>query len=156
AFHALHDDGRCYGLSDVQLRELYRSADLIINLHGGTEPLAEHFATDRLLYLETDPVELEGELFDKRPQTIEFFQAHSALFTWGLNYGNPDCRVPLPEDATFTPSPPPVICEWWANGHPAGGGVFTTVGNWRQPWRDVQYNGEVYHWSKHFEYLKFI
>src|SRR6266436_6346021 len=26
AFHALHDDGSCYGLSDVQLRELYRSA----------------------------------------------------------------------------------------------------------------------------------
>src|SRR6266487_907491 len=35
AFHALHDDGRCYGLTETQLNELFRSAELIINLHGG-------------------------------------------------------------------------------------------------------------------------
>src|SRR5438067_9226719 len=44
AFQALHSDGRCYGLSDVQLAELYRTADLIINLHGGTKVLPEHVA----------------------------------------------------------------------------------------------------------------
>src|SRR5205823_15045586 len=31
AFHALHEDGRYYGLSEGQLKELYRSAALIIN-----------------------------------------------------------------------------------------------------------------------------
>src|SRR5216117_48323 len=36
AFHALHDDGRCYGMTELQLDELYRSADLLINFHGGT------------------------------------------------------------------------------------------------------------------------
>ncbi len=56
AFHALHDDGRCYGLSESQLRDLYRSAGLIFNLHGGTVPLPEHYATNRLVYLGTDPV----------------------------------------------------------------------------------------------------
>src|SRR5262245_4308677 len=43
AFHALHDDGRCYGMAESELRHLYRSAGLIINLHGGTAPLSEHF-----------------------------------------------------------------------------------------------------------------
>src|SRR2546421_10512552 len=38
AFHALHDDGRCYGMSDQELKQLYQSADLVINLHGGTTP----------------------------------------------------------------------------------------------------------------------
>src|SRR5262245_51749925 len=33
AFHALHSDGRCYGLSDASLTELYESAALLINLH---------------------------------------------------------------------------------------------------------------------------
>src|SRR5437660_4298404 len=28
AFHALHEDGRCYGLSETRLRRLYREADL--------------------------------------------------------------------------------------------------------------------------------
>ena len=65
AYHALHEpDGRCYGMSDTALRELYASADLLINLHGGTEPLPEHAATGRLVYLETDPVALQIELHD--------------------------------------------------------------------------------------------
>src|SRR5262245_13785693 len=34
AFHALHMDGRCYGLSEAQLAALYDSAALIVNLHG--------------------------------------------------------------------------------------------------------------------------
>src|SRR5438067_6893681 len=36
AFQALHDDGRCYGLTERRLRQLYQSAALLINLHGGT------------------------------------------------------------------------------------------------------------------------
>src|SRR5256885_5194397 len=55
AYHALHADGRCYGLSQQQLDALYRSAALIINLHGGTEPRPEHIASDRLHYHLTDP-----------------------------------------------------------------------------------------------------
>ena len=117
AFHALHDDGHCYGLSDVQLQQLYESAELIINLHGGTVPLEEHCATGRLVYLETDPVELEIEMYDQQPQSIEFFNTHNAFFTWGLNYGRPDCRVPLPDGVDFRPSPPPVICDFW-DDHP--------------------------------------
>src|SRR4051812_23341364 len=31
AYHAVHKDNRCYGLSAGQLQELYRSAALIIN-----------------------------------------------------------------------------------------------------------------------------
>src|SRR5258706_10206183 len=45
AYHALHRDGGSYGMSENQLMALYRSAALIINLHGGTEPRAEHIAT---------------------------------------------------------------------------------------------------------------
>src|SRR5438093_707697 len=62
AFQALHADGRCYGLSEGEVAGLYRSADLLINLHGGTEPLPEHAETGRLVYVETDPVQLQAEL----------------------------------------------------------------------------------------------
>ena len=50
AFHAIHDDCQCYGMTELQLKELYRTADLIINMHGGTLPLPEHYATGRLVY----------------------------------------------------------------------------------------------------------
>jgi hypothetical protein len=57
AYHALHEpEPRCFGMSETALRELYSSADMLINLHGGTEPRPEHAATGRLVYLETDPV----------------------------------------------------------------------------------------------------
>jgi hypothetical protein len=155
AYHALHDDGGCYGMTEGKLKELYRSAALLINYHGGTEPLPEHSATGRLIYLETDPVELEIELYNRDQKALDFLAPHSAFFTWGLNYGNPDCRVPLPEGFRFRTTLPPVVPDLWEplpNGqtHP-----FTTVGNWKQ-WGRVKYQGEVYTWSKHHEFLKFL
>jgi GT2 family glycosyltransferase len=155
AFHALHDDERCYGLGERELRGLYRSAELLINLHGGTVPRDEHRETGRLVYLETDPVELEIELQKAVPEAIDFVAPHFAFFTWGLNYRSADCRVPLPHDLRFHPSPPPVLLDLWQTDGP-GGGTFTTVGNWRQAWRDVVFDGEVYTWSKHVEFLKIL
>jgi hypothetical protein len=51
AFHALHDDNRCFGMTGRALRELYHSAELIINLHAGTVPLPEYSQTGRLILL---------------------------------------------------------------------------------------------------------
>ncbi len=156
AYHALHEDGRCYGVSESQVKELYRSADLLINYHGGTVPLPEHSATGRLIYLETDPVELEIELYDNLKHAIEFLEPHVAFFTWGTNYGNPDCKVPLPERFHFKPTLPPIVLDLWHGYGNGTGNAFTTIGNWRQAWRNVVYQGETYHWSKHLEFLKFI
>lgn len=155
AFHALHDDGAVYGMSRGQLDRLYREAALIINVHGGTVPLDEHIANDRLVYLGTDPVELEIELYREERQAAEFLDAHCAYFTWGLNHGNPDCRVPWDSRYPFVPNPPPVIMDWWENTAPAGS-AFTTIGNWRQPWRNLVFEGETYTWSKHYEFLKVL
>jgi hypothetical protein len=156
AFHALHDDGRVYGISEPRLRRLYRSAELILNLHGGTVPLPEHAESGRLVYVETDPVELQVELYERRPEAFAFVEPHDAFFTWGLNYGGADCRVPLPETIDFVPSPPPVLLDQWSGHRRPPAGPFTTIGNWEQRWREVVFDGETYHWSKHFEFTKVI
>ena len=156
AYHALHDDGRVYGMSDTALNDLYRDAALIINYHGGTVPLPEHTATNRLVYLETDPVDTEIEVYEGRQETIDFLAQHCAFYTWGLNYGQPDCRVPFPKPFDFKPMPPAVVCDLWDSAPTDRCRRFTTIGNWRQQWREVTFQGEVYHWSKHFEFLKFI
>ena len=156
AYHALHDDGRVYGMSDTALNDLYRDAALIINYHGGTVPLPEHTATNRLVYLETDPVDTEIEVHEGRQETIDFLAQHCAFYTWGLNYGRPDCRVPFPRPFDFKPMPPAVVCDLWDSAPTDRCRRFTTIGNWRQQWREVTFQGEVYHWSKHFEFLKFI
>lgn len=156
AYHALHADGRCYGLSDKELQALYRSAALIINLHGGTEPRPEHMATDRLVYLETDPVDVEIQLAEGRQQTIDYLQPHCAYFTFGENYGRPDCLLPVSTRFHFIPTRQPVVLDFWEARGVAPGDHYTTIGNWRQEWREIQFRGETYGWSKHQEFLKFL
>jgi hypothetical protein len=165
AFHALYGSDRYYGLDETRVKELYRSAALIINLHGGTVPLPEHSATGRLVFLETDPVELQVELYNNRQEAIAYLEPHRAFFTFGENYGRPDCKLPVSERFAFRPTRQPVVLDFWenlrgreciagrCNGHDS---TWTTIGNWRQNHRDVKFQGEVYRWSKHHEFLKFL
>jgi hypothetical protein len=156
AFHALHGDGRCHGLSEGTLKRLYRDAALIFNLHGGTIPRPDHYETDRLVYVGTDPVEHEVDVHNGVQETIEYLEPHCAFFTWGENHGNPDCGVPVSDRFKFIPTRQPIVMDLWEPFHGGPADTFTTVGNWRQPWRPVTLNGELYHWSKHLEFLKFI
>jgi len=95
AYHSLYDS-RYLGLSEQQLKALYRSAEIIFNLHGSHLPNAELTATGRLAYVETDPVDVEIDLFHKRKETVEYLEPHCAFFTYGENLGRPDCLVPVP------------------------------------------------------------
>jgi GT2 family glycosyltransferase len=156
AFRALHDDGRCYGMSERELERLVGSAELLINLHGGTEPLPELAATGRLVYVETDPVQLQLELHADLKETIEFLEPHCAFFTFGENIGKPDCGLPAPKQFDFHPTRQPVVLDLWADLSAEAGRAFTSIGNWKQNWRDVSFQGETYTWSKHHEFLKFI
>ena len=156
AYHALHAQGHCYGMSRQQLDALYRSAALIMNLHGGTEPRPEHVATDRLVYLETDPVEVQIQLAAGRKETIEYLRPHCAYFTFAENYGRPDCELPVSSDFNFLPTRQPVVVDFWTDTGITPGDRYTTIGNWRQQWREVRLGGETYSWSKHLEFSKFL
>jgi hypothetical protein len=156
AFQALHADGRSYGLSDMQLNELYRTADLIINLHGGTMLLPEHIANGRLLFLETDPVQFEIYLAQNLQEMVDYMAPHRSFFTWGENYGKPDCSTPTCERFDFKPTRQPVVIDLWRPYSNGAGEPFTTVASWRQPGQDVAYQGEVYRWSKHHQFLKVL
>jgi GT2 family glycosyltransferase len=156
AFRALHDDGSCFGMSEQQLERLYGSADLLINLHGGTQPLPELTATGRLVYLETDPVQLQLELRHGVQETLDFLEPHCAFFTFAENWGKPDCGLPVQDRYGFVPTRQPVVMELWPDCAPQPADLFTTIGNWRQDWRDVSFEGERYTWSKHYEFLKYL
>ena len=70
AFHSPYE-ARCFGLTKAQLKQLYASATLVINLHGGTLPLPDHYAAGELVYLETDPSSCRSSCTssDRRPST---------------------------------------------------------------------------------------
>lgn len=156
AYQALHADGRCWGLSERELLELYDSAELVVNLHGGTQPREEHSRTGRLVYLETDPVALQVELHEELPETIEFLEQHCAFFTFGENWGAPDCRLPRTKLFDFRPTRQPVCLDLWPPMEGIATPCFTTVGNWRQRWRDISLDGRIYTWTKDVEFEKYL
>jgi GT2 family glycosyltransferase len=156
AYVALHDDGRHLGKSRSELHRLYGSAAIILNLHGGTQPLPEFADTGRLVYLETDPVQLQVELVDGLAETAEFLEPHCAFFTFAENLGAGDCPLPSPEAFRFRPTRQPVLVDQWAGRPVPPRGALSTVANWRQDWREVELRGERYSWSKHHEFLKVL
>lgn len=155
AYVAAHSDGRCYGLSALQVQELYARADAIVNLFGGTMLRDEHMICPIRIYLETDPVVHQLRIANGEQRYIDLVGAHTALFTWGANYGAPDCGVPI-APFRYQPTRSPVMLEYWdAPCNPAAR-YFTTVGHWDQSVKDLEYNGERYSWSKHREFLKIL
>src|SRR5260370_7436438 len=100
-------------MSETELKELYQSAALLINLHGSHLPAPEFAASGRLVYLETDPVDVEIDLFHQKAETLEYLSPHCAFFSFGENLGHPDCLVPLPQPFKFCPTRPPVALNFW-------------------------------------------
>ncbi len=157
SYHAWHAEDRYYGAGKLATESALEGAAAVINLHGSTLPKARHQKGGPFIYLETDPVGPEVELHNKLEATESFLDAHSAYFTFGENLGAVDCKVPLPPSRyRFRPTRQPVVCDFWNGGATRPGDLFTTIANWRQPQRQVTLEGEVYNWSKHHEFEKFL
>jgi hypothetical protein len=155
AYVAAHSDGRCYGLSGSQVKALYGRADAIVNLFGGTVLREEHLQCPIRVYLETDPVVHQIRIAKGEHKYIDLVGAHTALFSWGENYGAPDCGVPI-ERFVYQPTRPPVVLDYWETACDPMARRFTTVAHWDQSVKDLEYNGERYSWSKHLEFLKVL
>jgi GT2 family glycosyltransferase len=156
AYHALHDQRQWLGVDRAEIRRVCESAEMILNLHGGTRPTPELAATDRLVYLETDPVELQVELEQERQETIDVLAAHAAFFTFAENWKAADCLLPRTERFGFEPTRQPVVVDLWQAVESRRRRTYTTVGNWRQNWRQVKFHGDTLSWSKHDRFLRYL
>jgi GT2 family glycosyltransferase len=106
--------------------------------------------------VETDPVQLQIELAQNAASTVEFLEPHAAYFTFAENLGQAECALPVDSRFRFRSTRQPVVIDFWRPHGLGDGEAFTTIGNWKQPWREVNYRGEVYSWSKHLEFLKVL
>ncbi len=153
AYRAEPEGGRFYGLSESRVPDLFRHANALVNLTGATVLREEHLRVPVRIYLETDPVLPQIEVARGERFTIDLLAAHTHHFSYGENFGAADCRVPL-EGFTYLPTRQPIILDWWPAGPPPAGACFTTVANWKQSGKDIEWQGERYAWSKHHEFLK--
>jgi hypothetical protein len=157
-------DNRTFGLSETQVSTVFENADALVNLTGSTRLFEEHARIPVRIYLETDPVLRQIEVTQGERKTIDLLSAHTHQFTYGENLGAPDCGVPVTR-FNYLPTRQPIVLDWWTadvglpselDSHPELRPCFTTIAKWRQPGKDIEWQGETYYWSKHVEFLKFI
>ncbi len=161
AYRAAAQGNETFGLTKSELLSLLEKADILVNLTGSTRLRPEHLRIPVRIYLETDPVLPQIEVAKRNSSTLSLLGAHTHHFTYGENLGAPDCGVPV-ERFHYHPTRQPIVLDWWrgtlptANNRPVSNSCFTTIASWRQSGKDLEWNGELYTWSKHHEFLKII
>jgi hypothetical protein len=155
AFRGNYPDGSCYGMTEEQILQLYRDADAFLNVTGAQELREEHMACRRRIYVETDPVAAQIKVAQGNEATIAALAAHQVHFSFGENFGAPDCKVPL-KRFQWIPTRQPVILDLWSNSLPVDGRPYTTIATWENKGKDIVYERETYYWSKDREFMKII
>ena len=158
AFRLVDREGACrgcWGMATSKLDELYRSCDALLNVGGVTGLRDVQMAASFRVYVETDPVTVELQLAAGGEHTWNPLAEHDAVVTYGENYGASDCGVPL-TGIRYGKTRQPVDLELWPMAYDPQARFFTTIGNYRQSGNDVEYRGEIYRWSKHYEWEKFL
>jgi hypothetical protein len=154
AYRRSYSDKAWFGLDRSHAVDLLASADAVLNITGATRFAEEGLKVGRLVYYGTDPVYHEITLANGDEDTRSIIAEHDDVVTYGENIGCVDCPIPpLPRLRATTRQP--VLLDLWQNGPPTKR-EFTTVGNWKQDGREFEFQGEVYHWSKDREFVKFI
>lgn len=148
------EDPEWFGLPKIKAEDLLANADLVLNVSGATAFEVSGLKVGRLVFYGTDPVYYEIKYAQGDQSAKEIIEEHDDTVTYGENIGNPDCPIPpLPRMKAKTRQP--ILTDLWKN-ELTGRNEFTTIGNWKQLGKELEFNGEVYHWSKHYEVLKFI
>lgn len=145
------------GMPLEKIRELYRTADAILNVCGAQEMNEDLLVSHNLLYVESDPGVEQIRVDNGSEKTKEYLGRHRELFTFGENIGTDLFPVPLHGARWLTTRQPVVTDLWKTDAPPPAGAVFTTVANWNTSGRkDIEWRGETYLWSKSLEFLKFV
>lgn len=156
AFRGNYPEGQCYGLTVAQLEDLYRDADLFINVTGSQELYEQHFNIPLRIYLETDPVASQIKVAQGDRGLISLLESHHLHFSFGENLGRPDCGVPV-EKFNWMPTRQPVVLELWENRVVTGDrGRYNTIASWANRGKDLLWKGETYYWSKDREFAKIL
>lgn len=160
AYRAMSLDGLSFGLSEVQLLRLFKKADAIINLTASTLLREEHLQIPIRIYLETDPGLPQILVAKGHHQTIDFLNLHTHHFTYGENFAEPDCGLPV-GTFDYCPTRQPIIVDWWSSMSDRAlrakvQAYFTTIATWKETAKNIKFNGKNYTWSKHVQFLKFI
>jgi hypothetical protein len=141
------------GAGEVVLHELYRTADVALNVTGAQEMREEHMAIPLRVYVQSDPFAVQVDAASGDPEARAQLAAHHRHFSFGELVGTPGCLVP---DAGYAwePTRQPVVLDLWRGGEL--GSAYTTITTWHNATKDRQWQGERYFWTKDREFLALL
>ena len=155
AFRGRYENGCCYGLSEARMDAIYKQADAILNVTGAQELYAEHLQCPRRVYVETDPVEAQIRVHQGVEAVVQTLDLYTHHFTYGENLGRPDCGLPV-DRFNWLPTRQPVVLDLWPPLPAKAQSRYNTIATWKNKGKDIEFNGEIYYWSKDREFEKFI
>ena len=154
AYRRTYSDGVWLGPAAARAAELLVHSDAVFNIAGATRPAKDGVDAKNLIYYGTDPVYHEISYLNGDAETHAIIDEHEAIVTYGENIGTDASPIPpLPRLKAATRQP--VLLDLWQCGSPSRG-AYTTVANWKQDGREVEFGGERYLWSKDIEFMRFI
>lgn len=155
AFRGHYPSGKCYGMNEAQILQLYHEADAFLNVTGAQEIREEQLACRCRIYVESDPVASQIRVVQGDETLLTDLSAHNLHFSFGENLGAFDCKVPV-ERFQWLPTRQPIILDLWHTSENTPGNTYTTITSWDNKGKDISYQGETYYWRKAREFEKFL
>jgi hypothetical protein len=145
-WHFRNMDGRRFGVSEEVLQEYLSTADLFLNVSGGTLLRDEYIRCKRKILIDTDPGWNHFRNYPKWDQNPRWqgshgYRAHDYFFTYAERLRRSQCNLPdfgLP----WVPTRPPVVMDCWNSEAP--GEAWTTIMTWKNFPETIVHEGVVY------------
>jgi hypothetical protein len=154
-WHFRDQSGQAYGIERQKLRDVVASADVFLNVSGGTLMRDEYLKCPCKVLIDTDPGWnhfVNYPKWDERPgwHDSHGFRAHDHFFTYAERLGCADCLLPDFELHWNATRPPVVIDRWSPQGR---ANKWTTVMTWNNFHKPVKYKGRLFG-TKELEFAK--
>lgn len=138
-----------FGLSEKRRKDLFETADLLINVSGTLNDPVEYRDVKRMAYIDSDPGFTQVKLARGQADFQRMVDVHDVQFSFG------EC---LPDKSLDTghrwrPTRQPIVLSEW---HPSAPHreTYTTVMNWTS-YKPVSFNGQTYG-QKDIEFERFM
>jgi hypothetical protein len=149
--------GTLFGMKEDELASVLSSADLLLNVSGGTLLRESYIKCRRKVLIDTDPglsQMVNYPRWDASPgwQGTAGFRGHDYFFSYAQNIGKAGCNLPT-LGLNWYATRPPVVLDHWRPLPP--GERWTTVLTWNNYGKPLVYEGVVYG-SKELEFEKIL
>lgn len=152
--------GKLFGMSESAFKNVCETADVFINVSSSVFMREEYARIPVKILVDTDPMFTQFQYHEAMEKggsaaqsTQDYMKSHDLFFTFGLNIGKPDCRIPQ-FDYNWHTTKKPICLEYWTQpfttDHKFG---FTSIMNWTER-PDFIYENESWG-QKNKEFKKF-